>query len=224
MLVLVVVFAAGLLLGGGGLAAGLFYRGEVRGIEAEVDRLTHGPVPADDSGDTDAAAVADGEGAGHGVELSPPDVRKGILGLLSQWRHRAKAVKMAEKGYVEWYKLGATVSQPKWVKPDFRGRGEGEYYDSDDDITYLFPKDAMLPDSTTGAWVAMHRENEADPLNLRDPVMTAVPADRLQEIIDLFAEAEKPGFFDRLDISGAQAFIVITVVLFLVYAGVTVMG
>lgn len=167
----------------------------------------------------------DDEGSpGAAVELDPPEVRDGFFGLLQEWRHRAKGAKLAKKGYVRWYKLDARVNRPKWVKPSFRGAGEGEYHDSGDDVTYLFPREAMLSDARTGAWVAMHRRNEADPINLRDPVMPAVPADRLQEIINLEAESEKPGFFSDLNLSTSQIMIGSGVVLFLVYAAYYVMN
>ena len=169
--------------------------------------------------------IDDAEGdENHAVELDPPEVRSGILQLLKIWRHQSKAKKLAEKGYIKWYKLDATIQRPRWVKPRYGGTGEAEYYDSDDDVTYLFPKDGMLPDAQTGAWTAMHRRNEADPINLRDGLMPAVPSDRLQEIINLEAESEEPGFFDKHDISGTQLFIVVTVILFLVYAATQVLG
>ena len=82
----------------------------------------------------------------------------------------------------------------------------------------------MLSDARTGAWVAMHRRNEADPLNLRDPVMPSVPADRLQEIINLEAEAEKPGFLSGLDLSMTSIMIGGGVIIFLVYAAYYVMN
>ncbi|MCG1002866.1 MULTISPECIES: hypothetical protein [Halobacterium] len=200
----------GVLLGSITVGSVAYYRSRKRAIDEEVDEATD-PLVADDST------------VGDAVELEPIDTRSGIAGLLSAWQRRRKEQRLAEKGYVKWIRIGSSVQSPEWVKPSYRGTGAGEYYDREDEVTYLFPKEAMLPDSTTGAWVAMHRENEADPVNLRDPVMPAAPADRLQEIINLEAEAEQPGFLDQLDISGTQAFIVITVVLFLVYAASQVM-
>lgn len=161
---------------------------------------------------------------GQTVELETPEIRSGIIHLLKIWWHRTRAKKLAEKGYVKWYKLDATMKRPKWVKPRYDGTGEGEYYDSADDVTYLFPKDAMVPDAQTGAWTAIHLRNEADPINLRDGLMPAVPADRLQELINLEAESEEPGFFDKHYISGTTLFIIVTVILFLVYAATQVLG
>jgi len=179
-------------------------------VEAEVD---------------EAIAAADGgEGAGEVTTLDSPDVKNSILGLLSQWRHRAKASKMASKGYVKWLKLRDSTTEVKWVKPTFRGMGVAEYYDSDEDVTYLFPKRAMAIDGETGAWLAIHRANEADPINLADPISPSIPADQLQSVIDSAQQMEKPSFFDRLDLSMGQLMVVVTVVLFLIYAATTAMG
>jgi len=171
-----------------------------------------------------AEAAGNDDEPGTAVDLEPPDVTDGFLGLIQMWRHRGKGARLAKKGYVRWYKLDARVNRPKWIKPSFDGTGEGEYHDKGDDVTYLFPREAMLSDARTGAWVAMHRRNEADPLNLRDPVMPAVPADRLQEIINLEAEAEKPGFLSGFDLSMPQIMIGGGVIIFLVYAAYFVMN
>jgi hypothetical protein len=87
------------------------------------------------------------------------------------------------------------------VKPEKEGAGEWEYYDSDDDATYLFPEEAMVSDPETGAWVCIHNRGEVDPINLRDPIQPPIDADRFEGIIQLEAEDDKPGFFSRLSIS-----------------------
>lgn len=202
--------AGGLLVGAGSVATAVYAQRKRKAVDDEVEEAT-GPV------------VADEDQVGDAVELDPIETRSGLLSLFQTWRRRAKEKKLADKGYVKWIRIGSSVKSPTYVKPAYRGTGAGEYYDSDTETTYLFPKEAMLPDSTTGGWVALHRENEADPINLRDTAMPSVPADRLQEIINLEAEAEKPGFLDQLDISAGTAFILITVVLFLVYAATQVM-
>lgn len=134
------------------------------------------------------------------AELSAPDMSSSGFGLLKTWRHQTKAKRLARRGYVKWFKIGASMSEPKWVKPKSDGAGVLEYYDSDDDVTYLFPNDVMVNDANTGAYVAVHRQGEAEPINLRDPAMPAIPADRLEEIINLEAESDAPGFFDRMDL------------------------
>lgn len=174
------VYALGLaaLLVAGGVVT-YFWTRERRKLEEAVNEL-------DDESD-DAA-------------LRAPEMSSSGMGLIGTWRHHAKAKRLARKGYVRWYKIGASMATPKWVKPESDGAGVLEYYDSGDDVTYLFPNDAMVNDAGTGAYVAIHREGEAEPINLRDPAMPPIPADRLEEIINLEAESDAPGFFDRLDI------------------------
>jgi len=134
--------------------------------------------------------------------VTPPDIGGSLWGLVATWRHRAKAKRMARKGYVRWYKIGSNMSRPKWVKPAPRGAGVPEYYDSSDEQTYLFPEDGMITDQQTGAYVAIHKRNNPEPVPLRDPSMPAIDGDRLEEIINLEAESDAPGFFDRLDMDG----------------------
>lgn len=210
MILTAAAFVAGLFAGVGAICGIVYYQRQQDAIDEEVEEAT-GPVIADD------------EVVGDAVELEPVETRSGLVGLLKTWRRRAKEKRLAKKGYVKWIRIGSSVQTPTWVKPSYRGTGAGEYYDRSEDVTYLFPKDAMLPDQTTGAWVAMHRENEADPVNLRDPVMPAAPADRLQEIINLQAEADKPGLLEDLDISATQMAVIGIVVAFLVYAASQVM-
>lgn len=208
---LAVAVLAGLVLGGTVAAVYGYFRRQKLELDAEVEDAV-----ADDH------EVVDSEDPGDLVELEPINVSSSLTGLVRTWRRRAKEQRLAEKGYVKWLRLDSRLEPAKWVKPDYRGTGAGEYH-GEDGVTYLFEKDAMVPDSQTGAWVALHRVGEADPINLRDAAFPALPADRVEEILNLLAEAEKPGFFDNLDISGGQAFILITVVLFLVYAATQVL-
>lgn len=132
--------------------------------------------------------------------LRPPDIDGSLAGLIKTWRHHAKASRLSRKGYVRWYKVGSTMSRPRWVKPEPDGAGVPEYYDSDDGITYLFPDDGMITDQQTGAYVAIHHKNQPEPVPIRDPSIPAIDGDRLEEIINLEAESDAPGFFDRLDL------------------------
>lgn len=160
------------------LVVGYKYVSERRKLEETVNELV---------GDTEA-------------NLSAPAIGSSKAGLISTWRHRSKAKKLARKGYVKWYKIGASMSAPQWVKPTADGAGVLEYYDKEDEVTYLFPTGAMVNDESTGAYVAVHREGEAEPINLRDPAMPPIPADRLEEIINLEAESDAPSMFDRMDL------------------------
>lgn len=173
---------AGLLLGA---LIGWWYRGH-KGITDKLD------VELDD--------VA-GE-PGHSASLSAPDVSSSILDVLKAARHRAKEKRMAKRGYVKWFKYdGGMLRGPKWVKPETGGAGEPEYYDGDDEVTYLFPDDPMVIDGNTGARVAIHHSNQVEPVNLAEPGAPPIDGDRLDKVINLEIESDPPGFLDRLDFS-----------------------
>lgn len=137
------------------------------------------------------------EGGAHALSVDPPEVTDSMLGLMAAWRHRRKEKRLARKGYLKWYKIGSNRRRPVWVKPTHDGQGVPQYYDKEDDVTYLFPTGALVTDSRTGAWVAEHRIGEAEPINLREPAYPPLDADRLEEVINLEAESDAPSFFDR---------------------------
>ena len=176
---------------------------------------------------TDVTEGIEGDGdpgAGYAGQLDPPNVGSSLSGLISAWRHRVKQKRLARKGYIKWYKVGARMAQPQWVKPDLDGSGEPEYYDKGDDVTYLFPEEAMVTDSVSGAYVAYHRRNEVEPINMRDPGMPVLDADRLEEVINMEAESEAPGLFDRLNIDQGTLVMLAIGGLFLVFAAYRYMG
>lgn len=155
---------------------------------------------------------------GEPVDFAPPDVSAGILGLLAEWRHRAKAKRMAKKGYVKWYRLDSTLSRPTWVKPKQDGAGVPKA--KVDGQPYYFPKDAMVADSVTGAWVALHREGEGDPMNLRDPAYPGMETDLVERTINLEAEDKPPGLFDDLLGMDQTTLMYLSIgVMFVIYAG-----
>ena len=133
---------------------------------------------------------------GEPVDFKPANVSAGLLGIIAEWRHVAKSKRMAKKGYVKWYKLDSTLSRPTWVKPKQSGSGVPKARSNGK--PYYFPKKAMVADSTTGAWVALHREGEADPINLRDPAYPGLEADVVDRVINLEAEDKPPGMLDNL--------------------------
>lgn len=134
--------------------------------------------------------------------LEPADPNGKLWDLLKQWRHDKKAQKLAKKGYVKWYKIDATMPKPQWIKPTEGSAGMLEYYDDDEEVTYLFPKEPMLHDQRTGAWTAVHRQGEAEPINLRDPAMPPIETEPLERTINMEAESDAPGFFDRMNLDG----------------------
>lgn len=218
MLVPVLALVAGIVLGAGSVGVVWYVRRERARVNEEVEEVeADAALGVDEDEFGDGTRVEDGEV----VELEPVNVRSSFVGLVQAWRRRAKERRLAEKGYIKWFRLDSQLQAPKWVKPTRRGSGVGELHTSEG--PYFFSRDAMVTDARTGAWVAMHKVNDADPVNLQDTAYPGIPVDRVEELLNMIAEAEKPGFFENLDISGSTAFILITVVLFLVYAATQVM-
>jgi len=139
------------------------------------------------------------EQSGELVSFRRPEVSGGIFDLVKLWRHRSREQKLAKKGYVKWFKIGSTVSRPQWVKPEQDGTGVPKYRDGGE--PYYFPREAMVTDSVTGAYVAMHYEGDADPINLRDSDLPALSTDKIERVINMEAESSAPGFLSGLDIT-----------------------
>ena len=136
------------------------------------------------------------EDEGQVVELRPPSVKTRTWRQI--WRTRRwlkKREKLIGDGYVQWYRIGDAVPHPKFVKPKRKGGGIPEL--EVDGETYLFPRDALVP-SEEGGWVCIHREGEADPINIRDPVRLSIPSDELKEYLDLRVSSSAPGLLDGL--------------------------
>lgn len=142
---------------------------------------------------------ADQVEVGEPVDFSPPDVSFNIVDYLKVARHLQRGQRLAKKGYVKWYRLDSTLSSPKWVKPEQDGAGVPKVTISGQ--PYYFPKDAMVSDERTGAWVALHREGEGDPVNLRDPAYPGMETDLVERTINLEAEDKPPGWLDNLNLS-----------------------
>lgn len=167
--------------------------------------------------------VEETDGDGVLVSFDAPDVGLGLWGFLTMWYHHARRRKMARKGYVLWHRLDSRLQSPTWVKPT--QNGEGIPTVKIDGQPYFFPKDAMVTDQETGAYVAMHREGEADPLNLRDPAYPGLEVDLAERTINLLAEDKPPGFLDDLfGMDQTTLMYGMIAVLFLVYAGYRYMG
>lgn len=145
------------------------------------------------------------EAVGYGVEMDPPNVGRNPIDILRMWLHNALEARMAKRGYIKWYRVGARMHRPKWVKPEKKGAGQYEYYDSSTDTTYVFPEEALVTDGSTSAYVAIHRVGEAEPLDLRDPGWATLDGDVLQMFIDMVVSREPPGRLNKLPISRQQA-------------------
>jgi len=152
------------------------------------------------------------------VEFEPVRVTSTPMDYFRVMRHLQLEKKAAKKGYVKWYRLGANLQRPTWVQPEQTGEGMLRY--DVDGQPYYFNKDAMTTDARTGAWVAMHRVGEADPINLDDPAYPGIEVDLLEKLINLLAESKPPGIFDNV-LGGMDPTTMMYVgiaVLFVVYA------
>jgi hypothetical protein len=140
------------------------------------------------------------------VELPPPNVKtSGTIPGSTQWhlwRNHKKRRKYAKNGYVQWYLIGDSYPRPKFIKPERKGGGIREY--EHDDMTYLFPEQAMLPSEREGMWTVVHMEGFSDPININDGLQPAIHADELDEYLDLRVTSTAPGWLDGLDLEPAD--------------------
>lgn len=148
-----------------------------------------------------SATTTPDEGEGGG-DLAPPRLkgsRLGVLGEFYHWYKRQQQIKRkAGKGYVMWYLFEDSWPEPRFVQPESEGAGVLEY--KHDGETYLFDREAMLPDRRTGMWVAAHNADDGTPINLREPDEHAIDPGVLQRWKDAHYQIEPPSFWDQLDI------------------------
>lgn len=161
---------------------------------------------------------------GERLDFTPPDVSTSVLDYWRMARHLHRGKRLATKGYVKWYRLDSTLSRPEWVKPEQDGSGVPKV--TVDGKPYYFPKDAMITDGVTGAWVALHRDGEGDPINLRDPAYPGMEVDLVERTINLEAEDEPPGVWDDLfgGMDETTLMYVAVGVMFVIYAAYRYMG
>ena len=171
------------------------------------DEAPDGPddEPRNPGGEPPEGADPDAEwpaGEGQIVDHRPPSVKTRTWRQI--WRTRRwlkKRQKLIGDGYVQWYLIGDAVPHPKFVKPKRKGGGIPELEHNGE--TYLFPRDALVA-SEEGGWVCMHREGEADPINIADPARLSIPADELKEYLDLRVSSSAPGLLDGLGIDSGD--------------------
>lgn len=147
------------------------------------------------------------------VDLPPPDLKKGRLGIFSEIRavrrHIKKRRKMIRKGYVEWYLVDSSFPRPKYVKPEADGGGIPEY--KHNGVRYLFPREAMVANEQNGGWTVVHKKGDAEPINLREPSEHAIPPDILEEYSQLIVTDSPPSLLDRFDLDARDAFLYLIV-------------
>jgi len=157
------------------------------------------------------------------VDFDPPEISISPLDWIRSGRHLQKQRKAAKRGWVKWYRVGANFSAPQWVKPVHDGAGTPKV--TDDGQPYYFEKDAMVVDEQTGAYVAVHPEGEADPINLSDRAYPGIETDLVERIINLEAENEPSTSLLGLGGLSTQQLMWLGIgALFIVFAGVRYMG
>lgn len=175
-----------------------------------------------DGGDLPETSPPAGEKDDNGVvELPRPEISNARFGLLGQlWKmrqHYRKEEKLLSKGYVKWFLISDTWPEAKYVKPD--AKGGGLYVHREDGEPYLFPQNAMIPDSRQGIRTVIHKRGEADPINLNEPSDVSIPTDVLDEYLTMSVTSSPPSFWDnlgwdtadlvRLAVGGSIAFAVV---------------
>lgn len=159
---------------------------------------------------------------GADAPLAAPELSGTIWDLITLWRHRKKARKLARRGYVRWYLFDGNLQKPRWVKPEREGKGVPEY--RHDGLPYLFPEDALVLDQSTGAYVAVHHKGEPEPVNLAEPAFPTIDGDRLEELINLSAESDPPTFWSRLDLDFQTAIGALIAIMFVLFAASQFLG
>lgn len=159
----------------------------------------------------------------HPVDFDLPEISMSPLDWIRAGRHLQKQRKAAKRGWVKWYRVGANFSRPQWVKPVREGSGRPKV--ATDDGPYYFDKDAMVVDERTGAYVAVHPEGEADPINLADRAYPGIETDLVERILNLEAENDPSESLFGLDGMSTQQLMWLGIgALFIVFAAYRYMG
>lgn len=194
------------LLGGGGLVVGLLL-GAVPVYALMKRRESETPPPLPEDEDSVEAVEDPRVPDPDEVTLEKPNLKTAKWGTVGElvltWRYLKKRRKLAGKGYVQWLLIGDTYPTPKFVKPEEKGGGMLEY--KHDGKRYLFPKDAMVPSDEQGLWTIVHQQGDANPLNLKDPLVPAIKADSLEEYLTMRLSSSPPSFLDKFDLDAQDA-------------------
>jgi hypothetical protein len=136
------------------------------------------------------------------VRMPKPDLKTGRFGLLGKYyrihKTHKRRRKLARKGYVRWFLVDETFPEPKFVKPELDGSGLPEV--RQDGVPYTFPRAAMLPDERNGMYTVVHKRGDSEPINLQDPAKEAIPADLVDDWIQLQLHRDPPSWWDNIDL------------------------
>lgn len=145
------------------------------------------------------------EDDGDVVTMEPAITRKQAAWrrILTLWKHDKNRQKIGENGYVRWYLIDDTISEPKYIKPRRTGGGEWEY-EHDGEI-YLFPRESMKPDAKTGMWTVIHHVDDAMPININEPGKPAMAPDEIKEYLTQSVASSPPSWFSQFDLDASDA-------------------
>jgi hypothetical protein len=88
----------------------------------------------------------------------------------------------------------------------------------------LFPKEAMIPDRDSGMFCVIHKEGEAEPLNMTDPTANAIMADELNEYLTKRVTSSPPSWWDNIDLDAQDIIPIAIGALIIIAALQQVMG
>jgi hypothetical protein len=136
------------------------------------------------------------------VELQQPDLKSGTFGVLGQvfalreWLRKRR--KLLNSGHVQWFLVEDGWPTAKYVKPQRKNGGTPEC--EHQGTTYLFPKNAAVPDEVGGILTFVHTEGDSQPIHVRDPDRPALAPDAVKALFDRRVTTDEPSLFDRLDL------------------------
>lgn len=134
------------------------------------------------------------EGTGTGFTKKPATTSGSRIPGSTWWKRRnrkRKEKKALSAGYVRWYLITDSISTPRYIKPEREEGGSVPEFEYNDE-TYLFPENAMVPDEEDGVWTVMHREGQAEPINLREGNGDALDANALSEYLTMRVTSQDP--------------------------------
>ena len=145
---------------------------------------------------------------------------KSAMRAYSRRREKDKALR---KGFVRWHLVGASFSKPMYVKPEPEGGGNTPELEHDGQ-TYVFPEEARTPSAEDGVPIVVHREGEADPIDLGGSWDLAMDAKTLQEYLTQRVTSEQPdssgsalpGFLADMGSVDMMRYAIIGIVLFFI--------
>jgi hypothetical protein len=153
--------------------------------------------------DIDPDAVTDeeiDEFSGY-VELHPPSTSGNlVLSLYRAWKHGMRQRKLARRGYVRWIRVKNGVwADPAYIKPEEWVGSPFPIYRHDGG-KYYFPRKAGVVDENTGIRTFVHREGEAEPVNLDESDGEVLSAEDLKQAEEMELATSPPSLLDRLDV------------------------